>query len=1082
MRLFRLALVLVCLAVPAFSQTESVPATTPEKKPEAKPPDYSQEPFIVESMHTAYRYEADGTGTKIIQTRIHLQSESAVQKLGQLAFAYSKDFEKLDITGRVLKSDGTSVAIPDSAIQDMTSSVSRVAPMYTDVRQKHVIVPSLRPADTLEYELKYTEFAAMAPNQFWTAYDFNRTVIMKDEQLVIDVPASKFVNVKTRDEFKPEVTEKDGRKIYTWKTNHLEREPEITDKKELRKKRKEKKDEPAAVQVSTFKTWDEIGNWYNSLQQDRLTPSDAIRLKANDLVTDRKTDPEKLEALYTYVAENYRYVSLSFGLGRFQPHAASEIFTNEYGDCKDKHTLLASMAGVAGVKAYAALTSGSRKVDPDFPSPAQFDHVITYVPAKPEPIWLDTTSDLAPFGLILPQVRGKKALVVGLDGKSEIKEVPETPAIPSHTITDIDGTVSELGTLEADVRLSMRGDVEVIGRLGARAVPENKRKEYVTYLAKAAGVDGDVSNVVFSDINDTKHPLEYRFHLTKLNFFNRFDKTPHLPLPMGTVLVPQTDDSDDDKPFDVGLDSTEYHLKLQVPKQFEVQVPLPVKIDRDYGRYESRYSLDGNIFTSSRVLELKVVKLPADRRNEYAAFRRTVLSDSGQRAAVTVAKTAGGDDNVEVKPEELVASASSAFRNGEYQSSIDLLERAIKKDPKNKTAYNDLGRAYRAINKYEQAEGAYKKAIEIDPFNAYAYNNLGLVYWDQRHYDDAEKAFQKQIEIDPLDKYAHSNLGQMMVQEKKYAEAEGELEKAVTITPDNAQLHIRLGAAQLNLGKTDKAKASFDKAVSLSATPGTWNNIAYVLAEHKTDLDHAQQYAESAVTTVAAQLRNVQLADLKIQQLNSVYLLATFWDTLGWVHFQKGNTKLAEKYIAAAWDLSLSATTADHLAQIFESKGQRDKAKELYLLALANPKPDPDTRPRAEKLIGSDAKLDSLIAEHRDQLPKLRTFALKEKSLGTADFYISLAPSSKVEDARFINGDEKLKDFAATLKAVDYKAVFPDDTDTRIVRRGTLTCGEASKLEPIIKQASEKEKDKAEPKPGPCTFVLQTPDSIHSVN
>ena len=43
-----------------------------------------------------------------------------------------------------------------------------------------------------------------------------------------------------------------------------------------------------------------------------------------------------MAALYNYVAQNIRYVSLSFGLGRFQPHSAADVFKNQYGDCKDK--------------------------------------------------------------------------------------------------------------------------------------------------------------------------------------------------------------------------------------------------------------------------------------------------------------------------------------------------------------------------------------------------------------------------------------------------------------------------------------------------------------------------------------------------------------------------------------------------------------------------------------------------------------------------------------------------------------------------------------------------------------------------
>src|SRR5205807_4751812 len=89
------------------------------------------------------------------------------------------------------------------------------------------------------------------------------------------------------------------------------------------------------------------------------------------------TDEEKARALYSYVARNVRYVSLSLGIGRFQPHAVADVFANQYGDCKDKHTLLQSMLQVAGIQSSPVLIHHARKLDPDVPSPAQFDHLIT---------------------------------------------------------------------------------------------------------------------------------------------------------------------------------------------------------------------------------------------------------------------------------------------------------------------------------------------------------------------------------------------------------------------------------------------------------------------------------------------------------------------------------------------------------------------------------------------------------------------------------------------------------------------------------------------------------------------------------
>ena len=68
-----------------------------------------------------------------------------------------------------------------------------------------------------------------------------------------------------------------------------------------------------------------------------------IRAKAAELTKGKSYDLDKIQALYDYVATNFRYISLSFGVGRYQPHSAADVLHNQYGDCKDKHTLLASL-------------------------------------------------------------------------------------------------------------------------------------------------------------------------------------------------------------------------------------------------------------------------------------------------------------------------------------------------------------------------------------------------------------------------------------------------------------------------------------------------------------------------------------------------------------------------------------------------------------------------------------------------------------------------------------------------------------------------------------------------------------------
>src|SRR5260370_18103676 len=95
-----------------------------------------------------------------------------------------------------------------------------------------------------------------------------------------------------------------------------------------------------------------------------------------------------------------------------------------YGDCKDKHTLLAALLRAAGTSSYPVLIGSGRKLDEDVPSPAQFDHVITAALIDKEWVWLDSTAEVAPFGLLVYPLRDKQAVLPAADAHRRPKKNP----------------------------------------------------------------------------------------------------------------------------------------------------------------------------------------------------------------------------------------------------------------------------------------------------------------------------------------------------------------------------------------------------------------------------------------------------------------------------------------------------------------------------------------------------------------------------------------------------------------------------------------------------------------------------------
>jgi tetratricopeptide (TPR) repeat protein len=1074
MKVFLITLTLIFFVVtdPTLAQR---PTSIPSPPPLEKGPDYSQEALVIELMKLVYRFEKDGTGARELSFRGRIQSDAAIQQFGQLVLPYSSANEQLDIDFiRVRKPDGTVVTSTASDVQDLSAPIAREAPVYTDLRQKHITVRGLRPGDILEYHVIWRVTTALAANHFWFEHDFFEPgrLIVLDEQLVVNIPRDSKVKIKTEAGKDAAVKEENDRRIYSWKYASLKRINKDEEEKES-KKRNVDDDEPKPpqVQMTTFQTWGEVGDWYQALERERTTPDEKIRAKAAELIRGRITEKEKIQALYEYVAKNFRYVSLSLGQGRYQPHAATEVMANEYGDCKDKHTLLSSMLIASGLRGFPALMNSRRKIDAEVPSPGQFDHVITAVPLANETLWMDTTAEVAPFRLLSPQLRDKKALVVPIGTPAQLQTTPPEPPFVSTEVIEVTGEVNELGKLTGHSRMTLRGDSEMQLRMMFRRTPKSEWERLGYYLAAIGGSRGDeVKEIKPSDPTALEAPFEVEFDFTNNSFLDWSSKKEKIALPFPTVHMTGVDPAKQEgsKPIELGpqIDIV-YRLKLTLPAKYQTRAPLPLKVTRDYGEYSSTYKLEGNTLTAERKFRLNRHELPADRTQDYIAFVAAANSDGAQQLSVETEIAGSPSIPTTVKVEDLIQAAQAAAKNQNFALVEELLKRVLEKEPKNKDVRRQLGWALFAQQKYDDAIGTLQEQTKLNPFDNYSYNLMGRVYWAKESYAEAETAFRKQLEITPLDPTAHANLGQMLVQWRKFKEAIPVLEQAISLNSEEETLYVSVGHAYVSVGESAKGIQAFDKAVKLQPGPSVWNDVAYNLALAKLQLDKAQQYAESAVTTTAAELRNIELEQLTTRDLGRVAALSAYWDTLGWVYYQKGEVGTAEKYIRASWALVQHSEVGVHLAEILEKAGKKDEAIRVYALAAISSRLVPEAMEGLIRLAGK-AKSEEMMKMPSAETREIRTvkFASGQKNIKAteAQFYVVLVPgpagNTQVAEVKFIKGDEKLVPLSTGLKSANFNFAFPDSTSTKIIRRGTLFCNATT---------------------GECSFIMISPDGISSV-
>ncbi len=1018
----------------ALAQVPGLPSSTPKSNS-------ADEGAIFDRILNRVRFENDGTQVSETEAVVRIQSQAGVEEFGQIVFGYSSATEKLEIEYvRVRKPDGQVVVTPESTAQDFAPDVLREAPMYSDYRQRHISVAALQPGDTLEYRTVTRVLTPLAAGNFWYEYTFPKGVAVNDDRLVLDLPKARDVKLKTPTR-KPEIQETGDRRIYTWVVKDIRPDHD--------KKDDEDEETGPDVQLTTFTDWKQIAQWYAKLQGERMTVDDRVQKKADELTQGADTPLEKARRLYDFVARDVRYVSISFGIGRYQPHAASDVLQNGYGDCKDKHTLFSALLRAEGIQSYPVLIDSSRTLDPDVPSPAQFDHVITAARVGSGLTWLDTTPEVTPYGLILYQLRNKQAVLASTDSEGGLQRTPADSPVKSFMHFALDGKFSDFGALDATLEVTAQGDRDWPMRASFRRYSPAQWKDFVKMLSAGWGLPGDVDNIQLDPIEDTSKPFHLKYHLRQDQYFAvpatsvNFRPIPPLGVPAIQVSAKNTD------PLNIGpAGEMDYRVRLQFPSNYTVHTPMAVKMSRDYGDYSSSYSQNKGAVEGERKLVVKMNELAASRRADYESFRNATQSDQDQLLSCTIVTPSRQGPQAGAKmegtPEELHRAGVKALQSKDYRTAIDLLKRAVDADTSLKDGWNDLGLAYSGANDPRDAIAAFRKQIELEPNHKNANAKLAMELQQTGRTDEAVAAYRRQLDITPYEKAVLKNLGLLLAQLGRDADARKELEAAVVLPPDDPETKLALAQVYGRLGEKAQSEELM-KGLTGSAGGDSSQDIFASALKMNGDPDPGQTEndAQQVLYDIGGQFDSGELDHLGPSAFSSMRLVALAWARMGWAKFQRAENLAAMQFLNSAWLLSQSGTVANRLGQVLEKQGQPEKARQMYALAVAAGGSDvQDSRARLGKLAGDPGALAKDLAQAAGQLVEARTVKLAPITTKpvSARFNLVFDSSPRPERAEFVDGDESLRAAAEQLREKDFPVRFPDVSSVKIVRRGVLNC------------------------------------------
>ena len=292
------------------------------------------------------------------------------------------------------------------------------------------------------------------------------------------------------------------------------------------------------------------------------------------------------------------------------------------------------------------------------------------------------------------------------------------------------------------------------------------------------------------------------------------------------------------------------------------------------------------------------------------------------------------------------------LKQGQRQEADDQLEMAKRTNPQTPEPW--LFSAYLHLQDKDlvKAREEYLQVLQLDPKSEPAPYNLGLIEMDSKNWDEAEKWFSRipadsnlypdaQAQIIWL-KYQQGKKEEAVSQakdltakhpgkktfwlilieiyqkEEQYQQAVQTLEEALNHIPQDPDLFYSLAVVYSLQGDPEKALEFAQLALNKKPDdPALLNFIGYTWVDARINLDQAEAYLKKAL---AKEPENGAIID-----------------SIGWLYFQKGQSREALKWIRRAEEkIPEDPEILKHLGQIYLKLGDKKKARESLEKALAH--------------------------------------------------------------------------------------------------------------------------------------------------
>jgi Domain of Unknown Function with PDB structure (DUF3857)/Transglutaminase-like superfamily len=384
--------------------------------------------------------------------------------------------------------------------------------------------------------------------------------------------------------------------------------------------------------------WAAVSAWMAELSNPAAEASDAVRAKSAELTRGAATETDKIRAIASF-AQQVNYVSVQLNVtrgGGYTPHRADQVLSRNYGDCKDKATLMRALLQAAGIGSYlTSIYSSDRTfVQPEWASPWQFNHAIVAVKVSPETklptvvdypklgrlLIFDPTDPDTPLGDLPQDEQGSHALVIA-GAQGELVKMPLLPVTANRIESSVEASMDPTGKLEAHVGRQYFGQSAAHAHAKmAHWGNEELKRSYEGSLGRRVGAIAVKQAAISGRIGEGRMQLSLDF---AAEHFSQSVSSLIIVKPGALALGAEYLFAAGERKLPVNLEAEVYQdsVRIKLPAGFKIdEMPDAVHLQSRYGKYQASWKAEGTDLVFEQSTEIPDSVVPAAEYKELRAF------------------------------------------------------------------------------------------------------------------------------------------------------------------------------------------------------------------------------------------------------------------------------------------------------------------------------------------------------------------------------------------------------------------------------------------------------------------------------